>query len=73
MIVNNVASVTNEVKNLQISRQPTPKTMVPTRYPKQRNKKKDIQINSDQTERLLNKLYVNEVTLTGQNPPIKYC
>ena len=24
-------------------------------------------------ERLLNKPYVNEVTLTGQNPPLKYC
>ena len=32
-----------------------------------------IQIKSDQTERLLNKPYVNEVTLTGQNPPLKYC
>ena len=33
----------------------------------------NIQIKSDQTERLLNKPYVNEVTLTGQNPPLKYC
>ena len=24
-------------------------------------------------EPLLNKPYVNEVTLTGQNPPLKYC
>ena len=32
-----------------------------------------IQIKSDQTERLLNKPYVNEVTLTGQNPPLTYC
>ena len=36
-------------------------------------KRKEIQIKSDQTERLLNKPYVNEVTLTGQNPPLKYC
>ena len=33
----------------------------------------NLQIKSDQTERLLNKPYVNEVTLTGQNPPLKYC
>ena len=32
-----------------------------------------IQIKLDQTEQLLNKPYVNEVTLTGQNPPLKYC
>ena len=32
-----------------------------------------IQIKSDQTERLLNKPYVNEVTLTGQNPPLNCC
>ena len=32
-----------------------------------------VQLKSDQTERLLNKPYVNEVTLTGQNPPLKYC
>ena len=32
-----------------------------------------IQIKSDQTERLLNKPYVNKVTLTKQNPPLKYC
>ena len=33
----------------------------------------NIQLKSDQTKRLLNKPYVNEVTLTGQNPPLKYC
>ena len=27
----------------------------------------DIQLKSDQTERLLNKPYVNEIHLTGQN------
>ena len=32
-----------------------------------------LQIKSDQTERLLNKPYVNEVTLTGQNSPLKCC
>ena len=32
-----------------------------------------IQLKSDETAWLLNKLYVNEVTLTGQNPPLKYC
>ena len=32
-----------------------------------------IQLKSNQTERLLNKPYVNQVTLTGQNPPLKYC
>ena len=32
-----------------------------------------IQIKSDQRERLLSTPYVNEVTLTGQNPPLKYC
>ena len=31
-----------------------------------------IQIKSDQTEQLLNKPYVNEGTLTGKNPPLKY-
>ena len=32
-----------------------------------------LQLKSNQTERLLNKPYVNEVTLTGQNPLLKYC
>ena len=32
-----------------------------------------LQLKSDQTERLLNKPYVNKVFLTGQNSPLKYC
>ena len=32
-----------------------------------------VQIKLDQTERLLNKPYVNVVTLTGQNLPLKFC
>ena len=32
-----------------------------------------VQLKSDETAQLLNKPYVNEVTLTGQNPLLKYC
>ena len=32
-----------------------------------------LQLKSNQTERLLNKPYVNEVTLRGQKPPLKCC
>ena len=31
-----------------------------------------IRLKSDETEQLLNKPYVNEVTLTGKNPTLKY-
>ena len=33
--------------------------------------KKDIQLQSDETTQLLNKPYVNEVTLRGQKQPLK--
>ena len=33
----------------------------------------EIQIKLDQTERFLNKPYVNEVTLSKQNPALKCC
>ena len=33
----------------------------------------DIQLRAKQTAHLLNKHYQNEVTLTGQSPPLKCC
>ena len=33
----------------------------------------NVQLRAKQTARLVNKHYQNEVTLTGQNPPLKYC
>ena len=33
----------------------------------------DIQLRAKQTAPLVNKHYQNEVTLTGQNPPLKCC
>ena len=32
-----------------------------------------VQLRAKQTAHLVNKHYQNEVTLTGQNPPLKYC
>ena len=34
---------------------------------------KHIQLKSELMARLLNKLYVNKVNLSGQNPPLKCC